>query len=56
LIVVGPQFQSRDWTNETAGRDVRFNQRQRCQSDTQPIDGSLKLKVDMIQLKMSNRY
>jgi hypothetical protein len=56
LIVIGPQFRGRDWTNKTAGRDVRFYQWQRCQSDTQPIYGSLKLKVDMIQLKMSNWY
>jgi len=55
LIVVGPQFGGRDWTNQTTGCDVRFNQGQRSQSDAQAIDGSLKLKVDVIQLKVSNR-
>jgi hypothetical protein len=55
LIVVGPQFVGRDWTNQTTGCDVRFNQVQRSQSDAQAIDGSLKLKVDVIQLKVSNR-
>lgn len=55
LIVVGPQFGGRDWTNQPTGCDVRFNQVQRSQSDAQAIDGSLKLKVDVIQLKVSNR-
>ena len=55
LIVVGPQFGGRDWTNQTTGCDVRFNQVQRSQSDAEAIDGSLKLKVDVIQLKVSNR-
>ena len=55
LIVVGPQFGGRDWTNQTARCDVRFNQVQRSQGDAQAIDGSLKLKVDVIQLQVSNR-
>ncbi len=55
LIGVGPQFGGHDWTNQTTGCDVRFNQGQRSQSDAQAIDGSLKLKVDVIQLKVSNR-
>ena len=55
LIVVGPQFGGRERTNQTARCDVRFNQVQRSQSDAQAIDGSLKLKVDVIQLKVSDR-
>ena len=55
LIVVGPQFRGRDWTNQTTGCDIRFNQVQRSQSDAEAIDGSLKLKVDVIQLEVSNR-
>ena len=55
LVVVGPQFGGRDGINQPTGGDVRFNQGQRSQSDAQAIDGSLKLKVDVIQLYVSNR-
>ncbi len=55
LIVVGAQFGGRDWTNQTAGCEVRFNQRQRSKGDAQAVDGSLQLKVNVIQLKVSKR-
>jgi hypothetical protein len=55
LTVIGAQFRSCDRADEPARGDISFDQRHRSHGDTESVDGSRKLKVDMIELEMMNR-
>jgi hypothetical protein len=56
LVIVHPQFGGGQRANETAGGNIRFNQRERSQRDAKAIDGGLNLKIGVIQFDVPNRH